>query len=58
MSLAEYNVMQTRIIKEYQLLANMERFVLVCKLFSEYRGQNAGYSTTKKMIEIAKNNLT
>ena len=58
MSLREYNQVQSKIIKKYQLLANMQRFVLVCKLFSEYREQKAGYTTTKRMIKIARNNLT
>ena len=56
MNLKEYNNLQTRIIKKYQLLADMERFIVVCRLFSEYRGQAAGYTTTKKLITIVRNN--
>ena len=56
MSLKEYNQMQTKIIKKYKLLANLERFVVVCKLFAEYREQKTGYNTIKKLITIVRNN--
>ena len=58
MNLKEYNNLQTRIIKKYQLLADMQRFIVVCRLFSKYRGQATGYNTTKKLITIVRNNLT
>ena len=58
MSLKEYNQVQTKIIKKYKLLANLERFIVVCKLFSKYREQKTGYTTTKKLIYIVRNNLT
>ena len=58
MNLKEYNQVQTSIIKRYQLLSDMARFVLVCKLFSKYREQKIGYTTIKKMIKIVRNNLT
>ena len=56
MSLKEYNQVQSKIIKKYKLLSDMTRFVLVCKLFSKYREQKVGYTTTKKLIYIVRNN--
>ena len=58
MSLKEYNSIQSKIIKRYQLLSDMARFIVICRLFSEYREQKTGYTTIKKLIYIVRNNLT